>query len=313
MPESPSDSLWVKDTPPFAGVGEIRRRILSNLEELVGSVSALVQNKVINCSMMIGPEYECNYISTLNFAISSLFFFIKPDSTCWLFEIDLHPVTGSSPIWFTGSKGRFPWFPRRLLPLQKERSKMSSPSRQQVSPRRRRKLGIAKLTRDKDMALAHNILIRGLNSIYRQAPYVKPEDERSFLGYAKNFVNVLKVHHDGEETSFFPACDKMAGEAGVMEKNAQQHAEFHDGLVALQQYIIAALEGKEKYDGDRIVMLIDGFGKPLSEHLAEEIQTILDLKRFGPERMKDLLKSLTADGQANLVRSATPSNLRSAG
>jgi hypothetical protein len=151
------------------------------------------------------------------------------------------------------------------------------------------------------MALAHNILIRGLNSIYRQAPHVKAEDEHSFLSYAKNFVNVLKVHHDGEETSFFPSCDKMAGEAGVMEVNAQQHAEFHDGLVSLQRYITAALEGNEKFDGGHIVVLIDVFGKPLSQHLAEEIQTILDLKRFGPERMKDLCTALAADGQANLA------------
>ena len=34
------------------------------------------------------------------------------------------------------------------------------------------------------MALAHNGIIRGLNSIYLQAPHVKPEDKPDFVGYA---------------------------------------------------------------------------------------------------------------------------------
>lgn len=151
------------------------------------------------------------------------------------------------------------------------------------------------------MALAHNILLRNLNAIYLQAPYVKPEDVADFLGYAKTFVNVLAVHHDGEEESFFPACERMSGEPGVMDTNVQQHKEFHDGLHKLQEYIMAVLECKETYDGKRVVGLIDVFGTGLAQHLAEEIPSILKLKRFGPEKMKDLAKELAADGQRNLV------------
>lgn len=115
------------------------------------------------------------------------------------------------------------------------------------------------------MALAHNVLIRGLNSIYCQAPHVKPHDQMDFVGYAKNFVNVLTVHHDCEEEDFFVDCEKMSGEAGVMSTNVEQHAAFHDGLHALQDYIIAVSEGSERYDGNRIVELIDAFGETLTK------------------------------------------------
>jgi hemerythrin-like domain-containing protein len=151
------------------------------------------------------------------------------------------------------------------------------------------------------MALAHNILIRGLNSIYRQAPYVKPEEQKDFVGYAQNFVNVLSVHHASEEESFFPDVEKMSGEAGVMEKNVEQHHEFHDGLHELQDYLGKVADGVKTYDGQYLVKVIDGFGPSLSQHLAEEIQCLLELKRYGPDKMKGLAKALEAEGQSNLV------------
>jgi hypothetical protein len=33
------------------------------------------------------------------------------------------------------------------------------------------------------MALVHNVIIRALNSIYLQAPHVRPEDVKDFLAY----------------------------------------------------------------------------------------------------------------------------------
>ncbi|KAH6651687.1 hypothetical protein BKA67DRAFT_660478 [Truncatella angustata] len=153
-----------------------------------------------------------------------------------------------------------------------------------------------------EMALAHNVLIRGLNSIYHQAQYVRAEDQRDFVGYAKNFVTVLTVHHDCEEESFFLAVEKMTGEVGVMERNAEQHQVFHGGLDSLQNYLTLVANGAEVYDGDIIVRIIDGFGTPLSEHLSEEVQSLVELKRFGPERMKGLANALKAEGQANLKK-----------
>lgn len=152
------------------------------------------------------------------------------------------------------------------------------------------------------MALAHNIIIRGLNSVYVQAPYVKLEDQHAFLLYARNLFHMLAVHHDSEEDNFFPAVERMAGEPGIMATNVAQHESFHAGIEALMAYVKKALDGAEPYDGRRVVELIDAFGSTLVGHLTAEIQTLLDLKRYGAEKMKGLPKALFDDGQANFVR-----------
>lgn len=73
------------------------------------------------------------------------------------------------------------------------------------------------------MALGHNVIIRGLNSIYRQAPHLKPEDYADFIAYAKCWSDVLDAHHTAEETSLFPQIEARTGEKGIMEANVEQH------------------------------------------------------------------------------------------
>ena len=95
------------------------------------------------------------------------------------------------------------------------------------------------------MALAHNIIIRGLNSVYVQAPYVKVADQQAFLLYARNLFRMLAIHHDSEEETIFPAVERMAGEPGVMAANVAQKQAFHGGIDALLAYIGAVLDGGE--------------------------------------------------------------------
>jgi hemerythrin-like domain-containing protein len=73
------------------------------------------------------------------------------------------------------------------------------------------------------MALSHNVIIRGLNSIYRQAPHLKPEDHADFITYSKCWSEVLDAHHKAEETSLFPQIEAKTGERGIMEANVEQH------------------------------------------------------------------------------------------
>ncbi len=68
-----------------------------------------------------------------------------------------------------------------------------------------------------EMALVHNIVIRGLNSIYLQAPHIKPVDEKSFCRYIACWYTLLHGHHHGEETMFFPAVEEMTGVKGIMD------------------------------------------------------------------------------------------------
>jgi hemerythrin-like domain-containing protein len=73
------------------------------------------------------------------------------------------------------------------------------------------------------MALGHNVIIRGLNSIYKQALHIGPEDKADFIQYAKCWHEVLDGHHRMEETALFPEIEKKTGEKGIMDVNVEQH------------------------------------------------------------------------------------------
>lgn len=124
-----------------------------------------------------------------------------------------------------------------------------------------------------EMALVHNMLVLGLNAIYLQAPHIKPADEKGFLNLIRIWYGMLHHHHSDEETSFFPIVEDMVGEKGIMDANVEQHHAFHEPLHAFHACFEAFAAGEEKYDGNRLVELIDAFGPVLVQHLADEIPT----------------------------------------
>ncbi|ROT39593.1 hemerythrin HHE cation binding domain-containing protein [Sodiomyces alkalinus F11] len=150
------------------------------------------------------------------------------------------------------------------------------------------------------MAVVHNIMIRCLNSIHQQAPHVRAADVPAFLNYALTWCQMLQLHHDGEEEMCFPAVERMAGEPGLMETNVEQHAAFHDGFDAFKTYLEASQKGEVAFDGQRARELIDEFGPSLTQHLHDEVPTLLALRRFGLEKMKDLPKVFEEEAQQNM-------------
>jgi Hemerythrin HHE cation binding domain len=162
------------------------------------------------------------------------------------------------------------------------------------------------------MVLVHNMMLRGLNSIYLQAKHITKADERPFCKYILTWHLLLDHHHSGEEADLFPAIDQMVGEKDVMAVNVEQHHAFHPDLDAFITYVKDCETGKQKYDGDRIVALIDAFGKTLSDHLAEEISTITDLKRFG-EKVDSFPKVMDHEGEKVMVSGSRPHSLSNHG
>ncbi|MBE3047596.1 hemerythrin domain-containing protein [Candidatus Bathyarchaeota archaeon] len=151
------------------------------------------------------------------------------------------------------------------------------------------------------MASLHNIVLRGLNAIYLQAPHIQPADEKSFCAFIANWHSILHLHHAAEEEDAFPLIEKMAGEKGIMEVNVEQHEAFQSGLGALEGYAAGCAAGKETYDGRKVVEIIDGFGAVLAEHLADEIPTIEGLRKYGAEKMAGLKGILQAEADRNMV------------
>jgi hemerythrin-like domain-containing protein len=153
-----------------------------------------------------------------------------------------------------------------------------------------------------EMVLVHNMMIRALNSIYLQAPYIKPADEKGFCRYMLLWHLLLHSHHSTEETGFFPTVEKMAGAKGIMNANVEQHKAFHDGMEKFKGYADAVIADKEKYSGSKVVAIIDEFGPVLTQHLTDEIPTIAGLRQYGKDKMGGLIKAMEVEGETAMVR-----------
>ena len=137
------------------------------------------------------------------------------------------------------------------------------------------------------MALVHNIIIRGLNSIWTNAPLVcstNPEgktdsestaasslkscpDIANLMGYAQMLLIMIHQHHHGEETVIFPLLQEKV-DMGI---NVDQHESFQTPMKALEQYIGDVKEGREIYDWKTMRRVTEEFAEPLIEHLREEV------------------------------------------
>ena len=136
------------------------------------------------------------------------------------------------------------------------------------------------------MAHAHNVILRGLNAIYQQAPHVptsntpiyKPRDVKDLLFYVRSWTKTVEHHHDTEETCMFPELAGFAGKPGLMDGPKHQHEEFTPGLDKLLQYATNTKPDAYRWTGrGGMKEIIDGFGASLTKHLNEEIDTILSL------------------------------------
>jgi hemerythrin-like domain-containing protein len=143
----------------------------------------------------------------------------------------------------------------------------------------------------REMACAHNGLLRGLNSIYQQSPFVSsPTDIKDFLTYTTFWCSWIHEHHEGEETLFFPTVEEVTGVKGLMEKNVEQHHAFMSGLEELEKCVKSMKV--EEYDGEKLRGIIDQFGGKLTAHLSEEIDTLLELEKYDGVGTK-LVKAFT--------------------
>ena len=131
------------------------------------------------------------------------------------------------------------------------------------------------------MALAHNGIIRGLNSIYLQAAALPSDDTtavRDFLTYCQCWCESMHHHHDVEEETFFPAIERVSDQPGLMQQNVDQHAAFTPGFVAFNDYVESC--APQDYDGQEIKRLIEAFAEPLRQHLGDEINSLRALDKY---------------------------------
>ena len=155
------------------------------------------------------------------------------------------------------------------------------------------------------MALAHNLLLRMLNTVYLQCEYVhQRKDVMDFLLYCRCWSRTLHHHHSSEETLFFPKIEaEVIGKPGSMQQNLDQHDEFQRGLEEFAEWVEKCeKEGGEGYDGKKAKAMIDRFGPSLEKHMHEEIDTLLALREYDPdgEKGKRFFLEMEAEVQKGL-------------
>ena len=115
--------------------------------------------------------------------------------------------------------------------------------------------------------LFSNACIRSLNSIYYNAPRVKPGDEGDFAGYCLSSLGAISGHQEfGLEKVIFPVLQKKYD----MTPFVKQHASYRDRINALNEYL-KTVAAKGPYNGQKVRELLDSFGAELVQTLNEEV------------------------------------------
>ncbi|KAF7316658.1 DNA-directed RNA polymerase subunit [Mycena chlorophos] len=119
-----------------------------------------------------------------------------------------------------------------------------------------------------EMAIAHNIFIRGINAIYAQVGEIQGDQVKPFTFFCSCFFSMLHHHHHLEETLIFPILESHMGE-NAMGHNVEQHHGFMDGLKDLEEYLTAIQEEKASFGASTVLEKLDSFSELLVEHLRE--------------------------------------------
>ncbi|KAI0477332.1 hypothetical protein GGR56DRAFT_691847 [Xylariaceae sp. FL0804] len=123
------------------------------------------------------------------------------------------------------------------------------------------------------MALLHNSIFRGYNSIYQQAPHVKPTEKADFIVTWHKFV---KSHHDDEEANLFTKVEGVLDDKTVFEETHKEHESFLGGLSEFEKYL-TSLKSPIDFSGDELVRIMTAFQEPFEHHFHSEIGTIARL------------------------------------
>ncbi|KAH7391846.1 hypothetical protein BKA66DRAFT_510421 [Pyrenochaeta sp. MPI-SDFR-AT-0127] len=133
------------------------------------------------------------------------------------------------------------------------------------------------------MALLHNSILRGYNSIYLQAPHVQPTDYSDFINYALTWYKFIKAHHDAEEEDLFPKCLEILNQEDkdVWAKTHEEHEAMMPPLVKFHDYLASLTAKEREFDAAHLLGLMNQIKDPLVLHLHSEIDVITALSKYG--------------------------------
>lgn len=126
------------------------------------------------------------------------------------------------------------------------------------------------------MALVHNAMIRGFNSIYQQAPFIDDQLSHDFIQYSLTWASFVTSHHHDEEDNLFVKVSDLLDDKTVWAETQKEHEAFIDGVAQFQKYL-KDLSKSTQLSADELLRIMDSFRAPLANHLHSEVQTIAAL------------------------------------
>lgn len=161
------------------------------------------------------------------------------------------------------------------------------------------------------MALLHNSIFRGYNSIYLQAPHVQDADKADFIGYALTWFKFVKSHHDDEEDSLFTKIEELLDDKTVFEETHKEHESFLPGLAEFNEYLLSVQPTPQTFDATKLVRIMDGFAANFENHFHAEIKTIANLAEHPNAPAPDTPRAAEASatfkswGKSTVVKAGT--------
>ncbi|PFH62808.1 hypothetical protein XA68_11820 [Ophiocordyceps unilateralis] len=126
------------------------------------------------------------------------------------------------------------------------------------------------------MALLHNSLIRGYNSIHLQAPYVRDADKADFLAYTRTWLRFIQSHHEDEDEILFPELRSVLGDDSVWGDVPEEHETLVRGLDGFRRYL-DSLSNASALTSTALLAVLDELHQPLEHHLHHEVAVMADM------------------------------------
>ncbi|KAF8308885.1 hypothetical protein DL93DRAFT_2170771 [Clavulina sp. PMI_390] len=155
------------------------------------------------------------------------------------------------------------------------------------------------------MANVHAFIVNFLKQIYILGPSVKVSDHPDFVRYGLVWCSIINAHHREEEEWYFG----MLSKAISVEMIEKEHAQFHQPLEDMQNYLISCLPPKAEwgvfrtkapsdsphlaFDAERLNKIIDTLVVSFVPHFCDEISYLeaTKLRAFiSEEEFKVMLK-----------------------
>ncbi|RAL12065.1 uncharacterized protein BO97DRAFT_345986 [Aspergillus homomorphus CBS 101889] len=145
-----------------------------------------------------------------------------------------------------------------------------------------------------EMAFAHNSMLRGLNSIYLQAPHISdPQDISDFLFFVHAWAGWVSHHHVLEEEKMFPGFESVIGIPSFLESNVEQHHSFQPLLKQLLEYSTETQPAD--YQATVVRQLIEKMAPSFRQHLSDEITSLLSMEPYDGDALLKVYRECEAD------------------